>query len=195
MLYCGSEITLRNERKAVPWSIWNYFMSDLFFPVPLWLTPWFSTVCQSINTQPLQVDSEECKSPSTVTDSFSLSLQSDHDELCSLMHYCCCNFSRINNVKHAAFYWDSLQSVPGSLVETVSKGGFLLGWIQTAMKIPIMFHIPCMLHSIRSGFNSSTHQLQLFSTARDQIKNSSDMLLGYRLPWKDDATVMKWEDV
>lgn len=35
-------------------------------------------------------------------------------------------------------------------------------------------------------------QVQLFSTARDQIKNPRDMLLGYGLPWEDDATVMKW---
>lgn len=76
-----------------------------FFPVPLWLTAWFSTVCQSINTQSLKKGSEECKSPSIVTDSFSLSLQSDHGQLFSLIYYCCCNFRRIHNIKCAAFYW------------------------------------------------------------------------------------------
>lgn len=93
-----------------------------------------------------------------VTDSFSLSLQSDHDKVCSLMHFCCCNFSRINNTKYDAFYWKNHSRVSQAICWKQSPKR----WIQTVMRKPIMFHIPCMLCSIRSHFSSSDSSATTF---------------------------------
>lgn len=191
MLYCGSEISVRNTRKAVPWLIWHYFISDLFSLCLCGLLPDFPLYARASTLSPFK---KACKNVKALP--WWLTVSAFHFRVIMRRYAHSCTSAAAISVglitqSKMLFTERIIPECPRlSAGNSLQRDEYRLSWENRLCSI---FRACSVLSAHISVVQ--THQLQLFSTARDQIKNSRDMLLGYRLPWKDDPTVIKWEDV
>lgn len=137
-------------------------ISDLLSPVPLWFTPWFSTVCRNIHTQSFK---EERRNVKTLL--WWLTFSALHFRLCMTI------YARSFTTAAAISVWLITQSMllfskrltpvsQATTLNSLQRRFSPKNNTEGHQKTRLMFHIPCVLCCVRLGFSRSGSSAETF---------------------------------